>query len=348
MSSPPAPAVLALLALAAGTGPARGDWQALDLPPPLVHLLDSGRWDSTPAGFRIVALSFLGDACAARARREPELRPTAAACLSRVVELARRTRPVNLRVDSADEGLWLSHFALILGAADTVLPCPDVREHTEIASALARRSLREPTSHVPSYPRVAFRWPADQTATLASLIRFDHAHGARLADEPIRRWRTRVLARAMDPALGLPWSEATGRAKGARDPRGCALSWQTRFLREVDPPLAADWWARYKRAFLVDRIVLVGFREWPPGRDRPADADSGPIADGVGSAATALAIAAARAMGDELLAKRLEATAALVERWVGTDPRFARHASTALASSILYLGRYPFVIDPDM
>ena len=145
----------------------------------------------------------------------------------------------------------------------------------------------------------------------------------------------------MDRDIGLPWSEVTGKAKGARDPRGCALSWQTRYLRELDPALAADWWSRYKDVFLVDRLLLVGFREWPPGRDRRADIDSGPIVQGVGSAATALAISAARAMDDELLAKRLEATASLVEAWAGADPKFARHASTALAASILYVGRHP-------
>ena len=113
----------------------------------------------------------------------------------------------------------------------------------------------------------------------------------------------------MDTSLALPWSEVTGHARTARVPRGCALSWQTRYLREFDPELGARWWRSYRAQFLVDRVALVGFREWPPGMDVTADADSGPIVQGVGAAATAFGIAAARVMGDETLAKRLEATA---------------------------------------
>lgn len=321
--------------------PKPGDWAQLELPAPLAKLLEGGKWDATPAGFRVVTLSFLADACATIAAHDPDKRAAGRACVVRSLELARRTRPPGLRVERADHGLWLSHFALILGAADRLGPCPDAKEHEEIATALARRTLREPTAHVPSFPGVAFRWPADQTATLASLTRFDRAHAAHLADEPVRRWRARVLDKTMDAKLGLPWSEVTGKAKGARDPRGCALSWQTRYLNEFDPTLAGQWWDRYKGAYLVDKLVLVGFREWPPGRDRPADIDSGPIVQGVGSAATALAISAARATGDNILARRLEATASLVESAAGASPKLARQASTVLAAAILYVGAHP-------
>src|SRR4029078_12141223 len=103
-------------------------------------------------------------------------------------------------------------------------------------------SLAEPTFHVPSYPKHAERWPADQTATLASLARYDRAHSTHAAREPLQRWRAYVGQHAFDARLGLPWSEVTGKSKGARDPRGSALSWQTRFLEELDPALSADWW----------------------------------------------------------------------------------------------------------
>jgi len=157
--------------------------------------------------------------------------------------------------------------------------------------------------------------------------------------EPARAWRTWMLANAMDATLGLPWSEATGAATGARDPRGCALSFETRYLAEVDLPLARDWWDRYKESYLVDRVALVGFREWPPGRDGGSDGDSGPIVEGVGAAATAFAIAAARAMGDGFLATRLEATGALVGLAARRDPAMAKAAETALAEAVLLAGR---------
>jgi hypothetical protein len=137
----------------------------------------------------------------------------------------------------------------------------------------------------------------------------------------------------MDERLGLPWSEATGRTAGSRDPRGSALAWQTRYLVEVDPQLASRWWRGFRDHYLVDNVAGAGFREWPVGRDRAPDIDSGPIVAGVGAAATALAIAAARVMRDEVLAARLQATAALVG---ATTPA----ARTMLAAAILYLGRH--------
>jgi hypothetical protein len=314
-------------------------WRKLDLPAPLARLLETGRWDKTPIGFRIVALSFMADGCVAQARRDPSMHAAASACVARGLELAQATRPRALDIERANQGLWLSHFNLMLGAADSLGPCPDASLHAKIAHALARRTLHEPTFHVPSYA-TGYRWPADQSATLASLARYDCGHGADVAQQPLQRWRGYMLARAMDDALGLPWSEATGRARGARDPRGCALAWQTRFLQEVDATLAATWWRQFKVHYLVDRLAGVGFREWPPGRERAADIDSGPIVAGVGAAATALAIAAARVMDDGLLATRLQATAFLVGQTTRVSPRLARAANTALASAILYLGKY--------
>jgi hypothetical protein len=267
------------------------------------------------------------------------MRAPAVACIARAIALARAARPRDLDVAAANDGVWLSHLNLMLGARDSLAPCADPQEHAAIAEGLARRSLREPTFHVPSFAGDAHRWPADQTATLASLKRFDRGHGTHLADQPLQRWRDRMLAKEIDPRLGLPWSEATGKAAGAREPRGCALSFQTRYLGEVDAALAATWWRRYKDAYLVDRALLVGFREWPRGRDRPADADSGPIVDGVGAAATALALPAARAMNDDALAARLQLTAAIVGQWAATDARLSRQSSTVLAAAILFLGR---------
>jgi hypothetical protein len=43
-------------------------------------------------------------------------------------------------------------------------------------------------------------------------------------------WHALLTCALLAPLL--PWSEATGKAPGARAPRGCALSWQTRYLHE--------------------------------------------------------------------------------------------------------------------
>jgi hypothetical protein len=337
----------ALGALAALAGPAAlaapaPAWAPLELPASVDALLRTGRWDSTPSGFRIVALSVLADGCAAAARRDPALHAAALACVDRALRLADATRPPRgpeAGAGAADQGLWRSHLDLLLGARDQLGPCADPARHRRLAEALAARSLREPTHHVPSYPGVRARWPADQTATLAGLGRYDRAHGAHLAEAPLRAWRDWVLAHAMDAKLGLPWSEATGHAPGARAPRGCALAWQTRYLAELDPALARRWWSAFREHYLVDRLVLVGFREWPPGVERAADADSGPIVNGVGAAATAFAIPAARLMGDGALAGRLEATAATVAAAAAASPKLRSASHTVLAEAIRWMGQ---------
>ncbi len=252
--------------------------------------------------------------------------------------MAKKDRPAGLDVDRADAGLWLAHYALMLGARDTVVgACADVELHARIARALAKRSLAESTAHAPSFAGRPQRFPADQAAVLAALARHDRAHGTALASEPGQRFDA-FLVEHTDADTGLPWSQVAGKSASGKLPRGCALSWQTRYLAEVLPVRAEHDWRLYREHYLFDAGVLVGFREWPPGRDRPADIDSGPIVRGVGTAASALAIAAARRMGDDTLALRLEASAATVMTLAGSDPQVAKHAHTKIAEAIRYLG----------
>src|SRR6185295_7050993 len=141
---------------------------------------------------------------------------------------------------AAEHGLYSSHYALILGDEDLVGAPHDQATHDALARALAARSLAEPTHHLPSFRRSPLRWPADQSATLASLQRYDTAHGQHLAAPAARAWSSWLLTNAS--AAGLPWSEATGRAPHAQLPRGCALSFGIRYTAEVAPALAGQWW----------------------------------------------------------------------------------------------------------
>jgi hypothetical protein len=311
---------------------------ALDLPASLQALLATGAWDATPTGFRIIALSFLADSCLAQGQADPGLARAARACIERCAQLGRALTPAGIDLRHLHHGIWASHYALILGAADRLGPCLDGKAHRELATALAKASLADPRAHVPSYPHQPFRWPADQTATLAALHRFARAHDEHLADQPIHRWTQYMREHATDASLGLPHSEVTGKAKGAALPRGCALSFQTRYVGEFDAALAADWWRAYRQHFLVDAVVVVGFREWPVGRERDADVDSGPIVNGIGTAASALAIAAARAMDDGVLATRLAVSASAARSLAGAAAQ--RAADTDLAAAILSVGAH--------
>lgn len=288
-------ALLAFLLLGATDSP------SFELPPSAQTLIETGKWDSTPASFRIIALSHLADGCVEQAKARPEFTNDARTCVRNVLQLA-------FKLPRSNDALFLSHLNLIYGAVDQVDECFDDVEHQRLSLELARRSLADPFKHAPSYEKSSFRWPADQTATLASLARFDHKHGEDTLSRPLDAWRE-VMTKHLEPKTGLPESEVTGKAPGAKWPRGCAQSFITRYLNEVDPTLAATWWEKYREHHFTRLGAIVGFREWPRGVEMKGDIDSGPIVFGIGAAASAFAIAAAKTQGDTALALQLEASA---------------------------------------
>lgn len=304
---------------------------AVELPASATAALDAGEFRATPAGFRIIALSHLADGCAGQRADDAA---GARDCVERAYGRALKTRPKGARFDDGRHGLWLTHLALILGDGDLTGPCLDEELHHQVAQGLARASLADPMAHAPSYPDRKERWPADQAATLAAIARFGTAHGGRLLQEPLSHYLSTVVRTSAVDQM-LPRSEIHGYGTG-KLPRGCALSYSLRYLAEIDPGIARGWWKTYGDRFLVDRGLLVGFREWPPGVERRADADSGPIVFGVGAAATAFGIAAARAMGDGVLAARLEATADVVGLAATADAATARAARSTLADAVRF------------
>jgi hypothetical protein len=313
---------------------------AVELPPTVRALLDDGTYTETPGGFRIITLSHVADGCAAQAQDDG---PGARVCVEQVLTRARE-RQAKGSVEQM-EGIVLTHLALILGDGDATGPCLDEALHRQAAESLVQRSMRDATGHAAGYRNTRDRWPADQAATLAAIKRYDDAHGTHLVDEPLAKFQQH-MTKAMDAKTSLPWSEVHG-DKSGKHPRGCALSYSVRYLAEVDKDRARRWWTAYKQHYLVDRGVLVGFREWPPGVERKGDIDSGPVVRGVGAAATAFGIAAARAMDDDMLAVRLEATAAVVEAGVSQlAPQAKRVASSTMAEAIrFHAASQPLLVD---
>lgn len=286
--------------------PSRND---LELPPLIAKTLQQKAISgSFPKGFRLIALSQIADGCVGQAKARPGREEAAQECVLETLRLARAELP---HPETSDDGLFVTHFNLILGAADAVGACPDPGLHKRVSERLAHLSLVDPSAHAASYASTRLRWPADQSATLASLGRYDTAHHAQLTARPLEAWRT-FMGKAMDASRELPVSEVTGRGVGSRFPRGCAQSYISRYLAEVAPDLAATWWRAYVRQFLVTRGPFPGFREWPRGVDYKADGDSGPIIMSIGASASAFGIAAAKAQGDDLLAAQLETSADVV------------------------------------
>ena len=298
-----------------------------ELPTSARALLENGKWDATPKSFRVIALSHLADGCAAQALARPEFATQARACVEGALKRARE-------LPQRNDALFSSHLNLIYGAGDATGPCLDEAEHRRLSAWLAAQSLADPLKHAASYTGRPFRWPADQSATLASLARFDTAHGAQRSTAPIAAWRE-VMKRNLDAKTELPKSELTGKAPNAALPRGCANSFLVRYTSEFDAELASTWWRAYRTHFETHVGPTVGFREWPRGVERKADVDSGPIVLGVGAAASAFAISAAKSQGDVALAAQLEASQEAAMALVG-----GKAARGVLPEAITFEGRW--------
>jgi hypothetical protein len=139
-------------------------------------------------------------------------------------------------------------------------------------------------------------WPCDHALAASGLILHGtlrnntttldagHALVARLDNLRERGFVTRV--------------NNTGRAIEST-PRGTVLAWTAGFLAMSGAPEAKSFADDLVRDFCGDAFMpgLAACREWPRGMNKKADAVSGPIVDGWGTGASALAIAATRANG---------------------------------------------------
>ena len=280
-----------------------------------------------PAGFRIIALSNLAEYCAQL--ENPE-------CLEKLARIGLDLAPHRKRdfhsVLRGDHGLYLTHLSIVLSAHQRGTgKLRYVPINRRIVRHLARRILASKDHHIPSYPSSSFRWPADQSATLFALYVFDQLNGTDFSPTPIRKWLS-VMEEKSAKTSGLHPSEVSGGVKSGRYPRGCALSWSVRYMAAFAPAAARTLWQRYKADYMVD-LGLLGFREWPPGVDRKADVDSGPIIWGIGAAATGFAIGASRALGDQKVFSRLLATSARV-RSVAEQMGWKRWTRSILAAAI--------------
>lgn len=197
--------------------------------------------------------------------------------------------------------------------AELVRLAPDVapeelaRFHADSAT-LAKLYQRSPAGLLDSLPGAT--WPADNVFAWRSLQLHDERFGTRYA-EGFPKLREK-LERGADPASGLAPSAMS--LAGLREdvPRGCALSWSLSTLPALDPDYAKQQWSAYRRHFFRCAGGLCLIREYPAGVSRRMDADSGPIIDGLGMAASGLGLAAARANGDLDAAAALQRTGELL------------------------------------
>ena len=86
------------------------------------------------------------------------------------------------------------------------------------------------------------------------------------------------------------------------------------------PEEARRLWEAYKSHFKVNLMGMAGFREWLLKTESFEDIDSGPIILGVGASATAFAVGASKAVGDDPTYWRLKATSYFVKGIINLMP----------------------------
>jgi hypothetical protein len=163
------------------------------------------------------------------------------------------------------------------------------------------KSGGEPLDSFPSYS-----WPFDTIPCLFSLAMHDRIRGTLRAGLLATQHFDWIARYGTDPGTGLPASRMSDdNRRMAEQPRGCDLSLRLLFLGYFDRDAARGLYKAYVTRFWVERFVAAGFGEWPDGREKFSDMDSGPILLGIGAGASAMGIGATRVGGDPFRFARL-------------------------------------------
>lgn len=171
---------------------------------------------------------------------------------------------------------------------------PRLRETVE---ALAADIDASPRGLIEDYPGECY--PSDVVAAVACILRADAVLGTdhrAFAARALRGFEGNALDHGLPPFLsdrnhGTPIDPA----------RGCSNSYTLLFAPEVWPDAAHGWYDAYDRHFWSAGPMTAGFREYPRGHAAPDwgmnDMDAGPVVNGLGVAASAFGLGAARANG---------------------------------------------------
>lgn len=178
----------------------------------------------------------------------------------------------------------------------------DSEEHFELlrsqSNSLASELDASAVGLLDDYPGQCY--PTDIVAAIGAIQR---------ADVVLKEDHSKMIERAIRAVkedlvgpYGLP-PYAADSLNGRRfdDSRGCGNSYFTTFAPPIWPKSDPGWYAAYTEHFWQENGFWAGFREFPHGaKDNGAfymDVDAGPVLYGLGTAATAFGIGAARVNG---------------------------------------------------
>ena len=191
-------------------------------------------------------------------------------------------------------------------------------EEAAAYDALAREVAADVEAAAPAFVE-SFRkqyWPCDSSPAAAGLL----LHGSLRTDEKTRAAGLGLTKRLDErrQAKGGFITKVDGKGKTLEaTPRGTAMAWTAGFLGLTGVPEAKAFADDLFERFCGRDVPIFGIkapascREWPRGINRGPDSASGPIVDGQGTGASALAIAAFRINGRTEDAERLMNLAAI-------------------------------------
>jgi hypothetical protein len=252
----------------------------------------------------IIAFSFLSEGLQRYVVKNPEKREEAVRILEKCIRLAisEKMRLVPSLNDTATwlyNNLYLTHLSILLASYQHISSTSTYRAfHTAIAYYLAHHLEASKQGNIRSYSQMREIWPADNAATLYSLLVYDRINGTSLHQKAVEKWLNYMAHQGTDKKTGLYISELTGCTEYSNVPRGCSLSWIITYMSSFAPDSGRALWQRYKRQYKIPLVLGCAFREYPPGINLGIDYDTGPIFLGMGSAATGLALPASAKVED--------------------------------------------------
>jgi hypothetical protein len=251
----------------------------------------------------VLLRAYVADAALDPAPRSREASSIARRCIASLSSSLTRGQPANLVVEGRTA--WLLARSHAASPDDALL------------HALLARHEASPTALLPSYPgadgigRMTFL--ADNIVSLAALVLHDPSPRVKRL---VARFEETVRRAWIDPGTGLLRATLEG---GDPTPRGSATLYALPWLTVVAPDLARAQWRAAQGALATDVNGLLAYREYPHGVDGHRTVDSGRLVNGAGEAATGLAVAASRAVGDETTHARLLGEARAVLAVAGVE-----------------------------
>jgi len=142
-------------------------------------------------------------------------------------------------------------------------------------------------------------YPGDVLTEIAMIHRADEVLGTDHSAFVARALRG-FQNEALDSRGLVPYFAVAPLGEPVDSSRGCGNSYVSLFSPEIWPEQARKWYDLYAQYFWQETWTCAGFREFPkdlPRNDWYADVDAGPVLKGLGCAACAFGVGAARVNG---------------------------------------------------